>query len=174
VITASSGSGQHGWAPCGRPLLANVPQGRGSGERSPLPALRCDRITAPCVIVRPINGESFLAYVVRALDANCALMPDSPWSRVIDWRPVRALTPPLRSPAQIRFPGAVGDGDQDGLCRPVSGLAKLCMGSLLLSGFGADPFLRPRPAVMQSRRRSCQGWPSHQPFHALCACQAIP
>jgi hypothetical protein len=21
---------------------------------------------------------------------------------------------------------------------------------------------------------SCQGWPSHQPFHALCACQAIP
>jgi putative transposase len=30
-------------------------------------ALRCDRITAPCVFDGPINGETFLAYVEQAL-----------------------------------------------------------------------------------------------------------
>ena len=32
-----------------------------------LAALRCDDITAPCVLDGPINGESFLAYVERIL-----------------------------------------------------------------------------------------------------------
>ena len=37
------------------------------------------------------------------------------------------------------------------------------------------PFLRPDPQYCKAgARRSCQGWPSHQPFHALCACRAIP
>ncbi len=30
-------------------------------------ALRCDRITAPCVFDGPITGETFLAYVEQAL-----------------------------------------------------------------------------------------------------------
>src|ERR1700719_2377491 len=35
------------------------------------------------------------------------------------------------------------------------------------------PFLRPDPQYCKAgARRSCQGWPSRQPFHALCACQA--
>src|SRR5208282_4507633 len=32
-----------------------------------LAALRCDRLTAPCVIDGPINGESFRAYVEQVL-----------------------------------------------------------------------------------------------------------
>ena len=32
-----------------------------------LAALRCDRLTAPCVIDGPINGASFLAYVEQVL-----------------------------------------------------------------------------------------------------------
>ena len=32
-----------------------------------LAALRCDRITAPCVFDGPINGESFRAYVEQVL-----------------------------------------------------------------------------------------------------------
>src|SRR6516225_921085 len=59
-----------------------------------------------------------------------------------------------------------------------------CMGSRLSSGSRAtnflafligffvrpeSPFLRPDPQYCKAgARRSCQGWPSHQPFHALC------
>ena len=32
-----------------------------------LAALRCDRITAPCVIDGPINGTSFRAYIEQFL-----------------------------------------------------------------------------------------------------------
>lgn len=32
-----------------------------------LAALRCDRIDAPCVLDQPINGDSFLDYVVQCL-----------------------------------------------------------------------------------------------------------
>jgi hypothetical protein len=33
------------------------------------------------------------------------------------------------------------------------------------------PFLRPDPQYCKAgARRSCQGWPSHQPFHVLCPC----
>ena len=31
-----------------------------------------------------------------------------------------------------------------------------------------------RSIAKAGARRSCQGWPLHQPFHALCACQATP
>ena len=55
-----------GWAPCGRRLLAKVPQGHWR-TLTFLAALRCDRIDAPCVIDGPINGESFLAYVEQVL-----------------------------------------------------------------------------------------------------------
>src|ERR1700730_6300372 len=54
------------------------------------------------------------------------------------------------------------------------------MGSLLSSGFRAAIFLAfligffvPDPQYCKAgARRSCKGWPSHQPFYALCACQA--
>jgi hypothetical protein len=65
-----------------------------------------------------------------------------------------------------------------------------CMGLFLSSGFRAAiflafligffvrpgiPFLRPDPQYCKAgARRSCQGWPSHQPFHILCPCRAIP
>ena len=55
-----------GWAPCGRKLLAKVPQGHWR-TLTFLAALRCDRIDAPCVIDGPINGESFQAYVEQLL-----------------------------------------------------------------------------------------------------------
>jgi transposase len=55
-----------GWAPCGRKLLAKVPQGHWR-TLTFLAALRCDRIEAPCVIDGPINGASFLAYVEQFL-----------------------------------------------------------------------------------------------------------
>jgi hypothetical protein len=65
-----------------------------------------------------------------------------------------------------------------------------CMGPFLSSGFRAAhrlsffigffvrsgiPFLRPDPQYCRAgARKSCQGWPSHPPFHGLCLCQAIP
>ena len=57
---------QRGWAPCGRKLLAKVPQGHWR-TLTFLAALRCDRIDAPCVIDGPINGERFRLYVEKAL-----------------------------------------------------------------------------------------------------------
>src|SRR5437763_1313872 len=50
----------------GRRLVAKVPHGRWR-TLTFLAALRCDRITAPCVIDGPINGLSFLAYVEQIL-----------------------------------------------------------------------------------------------------------
>jgi len=43
------------------------PDPRLRGGRLFLAALRCDRITAPCVIDGPINGASFRAYVEQFL-----------------------------------------------------------------------------------------------------------
>jgi hypothetical protein len=77
--------------------------------------------------------------------------------------------------------------------RPITTIVP-CMGFQLSSGFRTasgslfflcasslslfDPeitFLRPDPQYCKAgARRSCQGWPSHQPFHELCPCQAIP
>src|SRR5476649_1858245 len=47
-----------GWAPCGRKLLAKVPQGHWR-TLTFLAALRCDRIDAPCVIDGPIAKASW-------------------------------------------------------------------------------------------------------------------
>jgi len=56
----------HGRAPRGQRLVAKAPHGRWH-TLTFLAALRHDRITAPCVIDGPINGESFLAYIEQVL-----------------------------------------------------------------------------------------------------------
>jgi len=56
----------HGRAPRGQRLVAKAPHGRWR-TLTFLAALRHDRLTAPCVIDGPINGESFLAYIEQVL-----------------------------------------------------------------------------------------------------------
>jgi DDE superfamily endonuclease len=56
----------HGWYRRGQPLRAHVPHGH-RRTMTLLVALRCDRITAPCVVDGPINGESFRAYIEQFL-----------------------------------------------------------------------------------------------------------
>lgn len=55
-----------GWAPKGERLRAFVPHGHWR-TLTFLGALRCDRLTAPCVFDGPINGDSFRAYVEQQL-----------------------------------------------------------------------------------------------------------
>src|SRR6266478_4281354 len=57
---------RHGRSRRGTRLVAKVPHGRWH-TLTFLAALRCDRITAPCVIDGPINGTSFRAYVEQFL-----------------------------------------------------------------------------------------------------------
>ena len=57
---------RHGRCARGTRLIAKVPQGRWR-TLTFLAAVRCDRITAPCVIDGPINGTSFRAYVEQFL-----------------------------------------------------------------------------------------------------------
>ena len=57
---------RHGRCARGTRLIAKVPQARWR-TLTFLAALRCDRITAPCVIDGPINGTSFRAYVEQFL-----------------------------------------------------------------------------------------------------------
>jgi transposase len=57
---------RHGRCRRGARLIAKVPHGRWR-TLTFLAALRCDRITAPCVIDGPINGTSFRAYVEQFL-----------------------------------------------------------------------------------------------------------
>src|SRR3954454_19723674 len=57
---------RHGRCARGTRLVAKVPHGRWR-TLTFLAALRCDRITAPCVIDGPINGASFCAYVEQFL-----------------------------------------------------------------------------------------------------------
>lgn len=56
----------HGRALRGERLVAKVPHGHWQ-TLTFLAGLRHDRITAPCVFDGPINGESFLAYVMQIL-----------------------------------------------------------------------------------------------------------
>ena len=56
----------HGRCARGERLVAKAPFGRW-GTLTFLAALRCDGLTAPCVIDGPINGASFRAYVEQAL-----------------------------------------------------------------------------------------------------------
>ena len=53
----------------GKRLLAYAPFGHWKTTTF-VAALRCDRITAPCVFDGPINGETFLAYVEQASRAD--------------------------------------------------------------------------------------------------------
>jgi transposase len=55
-----------GWSLKGQRLHAKVPYGHWK-TMAFLAALRCDRIDAPCVLDQPINGASFLDYVVQFL-----------------------------------------------------------------------------------------------------------
>jgi len=55
-----------GWGPKGERLRGFAPQGRWR-TLTFLGALRCDRLTAPCVFDGPINGECFRAYVEQQL-----------------------------------------------------------------------------------------------------------
>lgn len=55
-----------GWGPRGKRLTGLVPHGHWR-TMTFIAALRRDRITAPCVFDRPINGASFLAYVEQQL-----------------------------------------------------------------------------------------------------------
>src|SRR5262249_673937 len=57
---------RHGRCSRGTRLVAKVPQGRWR-TLTFLAALRCDRITAPCVIDGPINGTSFRPYIEQFL-----------------------------------------------------------------------------------------------------------
>ena len=56
----------HGRCPRGERLVAKAPFGRWR-TLTFLAALRCDGLTAPCVIDGPINGVSFRAYVEQVL-----------------------------------------------------------------------------------------------------------
>jgi putative transposase len=56
----------HGRSPRGARLVDRVPHGRWR-TLTFLAALRCDRLTAPCVFDGPINGSSFQAYVAQFL-----------------------------------------------------------------------------------------------------------
>ena len=55
-----------GWGPKGKRLRGFAPHGHWR-TMTFLAALRCDRITAPCVFDGPINGLSFRAYVEQQL-----------------------------------------------------------------------------------------------------------
>ncbi len=57
---------RHGRCTRGSRLVAKVPHGKWR-TLTFMAALRCDRITAPCVIDGPINGTSFRAYVEQFL-----------------------------------------------------------------------------------------------------------
>jgi transposase len=56
----------HGRCAVGQRLVDKVPHGHWK-TLTFVAALRCDRITAPCVFDGPINGPSFLAYVAQLL-----------------------------------------------------------------------------------------------------------
>lgn len=55
-----------GWGPRGKRLRSFAPHGHWR-TLTFLGALRCDRLTAPCVFDGPINGQCFRAYVEQQL-----------------------------------------------------------------------------------------------------------
>jgi transposase len=63
---------RYGRALRGRRLVAGVPHGHWKTSTF-LAALRHDRLTAPCVIDGPINGETFRAYVEQFLVPTLAV-----------------------------------------------------------------------------------------------------
>src|ERR1700742_3635313 len=57
---------RRGWGPKGQRLRSFAPHGQWR-TLTFLAALRCDRLTAPCVFDGPINGRCFRAYVEQQL-----------------------------------------------------------------------------------------------------------
>lgn len=55
-----------GWGPKGKRVRGLAPHGRWR-TMTFVAALRCDRLTAPCVFDGPINSQCFLAYVEQQL-----------------------------------------------------------------------------------------------------------
>jgi transposase len=55
-----------GWSPCGERLPAKVPYGHWN-TMTFIAALRHDRIEAPWLLDRPINGDRFLVYIEKVL-----------------------------------------------------------------------------------------------------------
>src|SRR3546814_11036433 len=81
-----------GWAPRGRRLNAKVPYGHWR-TMTFLAALRCDRIDAPCVPDKPVNGQSFIAYVAKCL------LPTRAAGDVRNTHIQSSTTPPRSRPA---------------------------------------------------------------------------
>jgi hypothetical protein len=77
----------HGWAGCGRRLVAAAPHSRWT-TMTFIAGLRTEGIVAPCVFDGPINGELFLAWVEQFPGPDVA-----PWrhrrSRQ-SWQPQRS------------------------------------------------------------------------------------
>src|SRR5579872_2928676 len=69
----------HGRCARGERLVAKAPFGKWR-TLTFLAALRCDRLTAPCVIDGPINGVSFRAYVEQGLVPSWGRATLSSWT----------------------------------------------------------------------------------------------
>jgi len=69
----------HGRCARGERLVAKAPFGRWR-TLTFLAALRCDGLTAPCVIDGPINGASFRAYVEQALARSLSRATSPSWT----------------------------------------------------------------------------------------------
>jgi hypothetical protein len=64
--TSTTMAPRYGRSPKGERVEGIVPFGHGKTTTF-LAALRCDRVTAPCVFDGPINGRAFLAWMEQAL-----------------------------------------------------------------------------------------------------------
>jgi transposase len=62
----------YGRAPLGQRAIGAVPHGHWQTSTF-LAALRCDAVTAPCVIDGPINGLTFQAYIEQFLVPTLAV-----------------------------------------------------------------------------------------------------
>jgi len=91
----------------GKRLLAYAPFGHWKTTTF-VAALRCDRITAPCVFDGPINGETFLAYVEQRLAPTL-----SPGDIVIMDNLVPIKSPAFRKPSKP-------PGRRRGFCLPTA------------------------------------------------------
>ena len=94
-----------GWAPKGKRLRGFAPHGHWR-TLTFLGALRCDRLTAPCVFDGPINGQCFRAYVEQQLVPCSNPVTSSSWT----------ISAPTSRPPSGRWsaPSAPGSGT----CRP--------------------------------------------------------
>jgi transposase len=96
----------HGWNRRGEALIAKAPQGYWKAMTF-LAALRCDEITAPFVLEGPINGESFLTYVVQVLapalkHGDIIVMDNSPLASTGARRSAKLSAPMARGGSSCR------------------------------------------------------------------------